>query len=858
MAVLRAIYFLITITLAAANYPHLHAQEVSNQAPQPAPQPASQTTAQPSSSSAPTDVPDAPSSNTYPDAIVLPDTSGDLVTIESDTQSKNGDHFILDGHVVITYKDRRVEADHIDFNNATGDLVATGHLRLTGGVNHEVIHASHGTLNIREQTGRFYDVNGSVGIKDAANRIFYANSNPFLFAGRMVVKTGPQSYDVYNGSVTSCQLPSPDWQLFAGKFSVDSEKASARNSTFRVLNIPVLFLPYVTHPVDVTARQSGFLIPIISQSNTKGWVLGEQIYWAISRSSDLTVGAEYFSLRGWQQMATYRYRGLGNNFATAHYSGLLDRGYYSNGVYVNQGGEDVTFAGRYDIPYDTPGPQTRMAANLEYLSSYVYREAFSENFNTAVSSDILSIGYFTHEDDGYSYSLRTDRYQGLKEVATTTTPEEQVRIFHAPSIDFTSVDHRIGDSPLLWSAESSIAGLKRVQPNFSTTGLTWRYDIHPELSLPLSFGNWHILPSVAMRDTIATRSREVPYNSPNPLESGEAVNRADFEASVDLRAPVIERTFSSPLVHKLFGSDVTHTIEPAITYRYVTGVDNFLQLLRFDDIDVVSNTNELQYGATQRIFLRTRKKPFKPCPAERPSAQDSTTASFDLTADQQPSTPPNCSNRELISWRLTQKYFFDPTFGNAVILQRRNIFTSTLDLSGVAFLTEPRNISPLISRLRIKPSDHFDFEWDFDYDTGAKKFTSNNVLIDLHEGNIFSGLSYARLNAPGRSYIAGFTSNISDFNQLKYLIGYGSPTRAGFGIAANINLDLHAIDSSVPLGLVQYAAIQTSYNWDCCGISVEYRKYELGSIRNEGTYRFNITLANIGTAGNLRRAERIF
>jgi LPS-assembly protein len=58
--------------------------------------------------------------------------------------------------------------------------------------------------------------------------------------------------------------------------------------------------------------------------------------------------------------------------------------------------------------------------------------------------------------------------------------------------------------------------------------------------------------------------------------------------------------------------------------------------------------------------------------------------------------------------------------------------------------------------------------------------------------------------------------------------------------------------------LLQYATIQANYNWNCCGLSVEYRKFELGSVRNEGSYKFNLTLANIGTAGNLRKAERLF
>ena len=52
-----------------------------------------------------------------------------------------------------------------------------------------------------------------------------------------------------------------------------------------------------------------------------------------------------------------------------------------------------------------------------------------------------------------------------------------------------------------------------------------------------------------------------------------------------------------------------HTIEPEVTYRYVAGIDNFLNVLRFDDVDVASDTNELEYGVTQRLFLRPVKKP---------------------------------------------------------------------------------------------------------------------------------------------------------------------------------------------------------------------------------------------------------
>ncbi len=224
------------------------------------------------------------------------------------------------------------------------------------------------------------------------------------------------------------------------------------------------------------------------------------------------------------------------------------------------------------------------------------------------------------------------------------------------------------------------------------------------------------------------------------------------------------------------------------------------------------------------------------------------------------SPPVEAAQQPWASWRLTQRYFFDPTFGHAVIEQRRNLFESTLSLSGIAFLTEPRNISPLISRLRVRTSGHTDIEWDFDYDTGATKFTSSNLFLDAHAGPVFGGLSYARLNAPGRFATEVIDTNnnaslvnsaVSNFSQVRFLLGYGVPARPGLSVAANVGLDALS-------GAVQYAALQTSYNWNCCGLAVEYRKFDLGTVRDENSYRFSFTLANIGSAGNIRRAERLF
>src|SRR5665213_169817 len=580
LALASATLVSITTILAVTNQQHLDAQQVASQAP-----PAQPGAALPN---LPLAVPIAVDDNSLP------------LTIEADLSSRYGKLDRLEGNVVIHYNGRTVRADRIAYDAETGDLTLDGHVDVLGGDNDEHIQASRGAYNLNSQTGTFYDVTGSVGMLSSGKRPGYTSPNPFLFSGRMVVKTGRMDYDVYDGKVTSCLLPNPDWQLFAKHFSLDGSKARAADSTFRVLNVPILFLPYVTHPIDSSERQSGILIPNIDpHSSTKGTVIGDEVYMVLGRSADLTLGLQYFSLRGFSESGTVRYVGLGNDFLVGHSTALQARGIALDSthphVLTDQGGQDVTAAFRHTL-----SPRTRLVGDAEYLSSYVYREAFNESFSQAVSSDITSVLYAVNQQYGFSTAIRADRYQGLKRVPIGTQAGQQVRIFHAPSVDFTAVDHRIPRTPLLWSVTSSVAALKRSQPNFTSSGMIERLDLRPELSLPLSGAGWHTLSSIAVRETFYSRSRSTPYG-PNaaPHELVQPINRESIEMKADIRAPAIERTFTTPKpLVRFFGPQLRHTVEPELVYRNVRGIGNFFSVLRFDDVDVASDTNELEYGVT--------------------------------------------------------------------------------------------------------------------------------------------------------------------------------------------------------------------------------------------------------------------
>jgi len=80
---------------------------------------------------------------------------------------------------------------------------------------------------------------------------------------------------------------------------------------------------------------------------------------------------------------------------------------------------------------------------------------------------------------------------------------------------------------------------------------------------------------------------------------------------------------------------------------------------------------------------------------------------------------------------------------------------------------------------------------------------------------------------------------------------YGSPIKRGLstGVSLGYDFSLHNL---------QYIGGQTGYNWNCCGLSFEIRKYSLGSVRNDTQYLYSFTLAGVGSAGSLKRAERVY
>ena len=166
-----------------------------------------------------------------------------------------------------------------------------------------------------------------------------------------------------------------------------------------------------------------------------------------------------------------------------------------------------------------------------------------------------------------------------------------------------------------------------------------------------------------------------------------------------------------------------------------------------------------------------------------------------------------------------------------------------------------------MSRLRVATSSRTDTEWDLDYDFQLGRINASTLLVNYNLGS----LHHRRRRRVSADSAAGHNSSPSEgtctpadstqltckFQQFRVALGYGGLTRRGFSAASSFGFDCET-------GQLQFATAQTTYNWDCCGVTVEYRRYAIANVRNENLFRFTFSLANIGSFGNLRRQERLY
>jgi LPS-assembly protein len=716
----------------------------------------------------------------------------DEYTVDSETQEADGDLRHLRGHVHLEMADKKLDADAVDYNDDTGDVEAWGNVRYENFLDGTKLNCDHATYNVNTESGVFYNVRGTSETKIIARPGLLTTNNPFYFEGKWGERVDGK-YIIHDGFVTDCKVPKPWWRLTSTKFDIlPGTRAITYHAVFHVKRIPIFYFPAYYKSLKTLPRQSGFLTPNIGHSSTYGEMFGLAYYWAIARSYDALYRIQYFTSRG--PAHTLELRGKvrpGTDFSF-HLYAVEDRGInIGNGVVQKQGGEEFTFDGHSDL-----GDGWIARVHLDYLSSFLFREAFSQSFHDTIFSETHSVGFITKHWSTYAFDVVVDRDQEFE----NAIPQDTIILKKLPEADFLSRDRQIlgGVVPVWFSLNSSAGFLDRSEQEFQTPTFVSRLDVYPEVTTAFHFAGFSLTASGAIRET----------NYGDSIVDGTISNKGILrnarELDIQLIPPAFERIFQSP---KWLGGDkVKHVIEPRIDYRLVGGITDFNNIIRFDENDLMTDTDQVTLSLTNRLLVKDK----------------------------------NGKVSEVMSLEVAQSRYFDPTFGGAVIAGQRNVIEASEDLDGFAFLDGPRNYSPIVSVLRFQHV--VGFEWRMDYDPLLGRISNSSFNGNIRLSKYFFSVGHTEVNTD--------PVTVAPSNQINVLVAVGNQNRKGWNAAVTAFYDYRR-------DILDFATTEITYNTDCCGISAEYRRYNFGT-RDDTQYRLSFSVANIGSFGNMRKQERIY
>jgi LPS-assembly protein len=764
----------------------------------------------------------------------------DELKVDAATQSVSGPEnarvFVYEGNVDARIGTYRLQADKITIYDATNRVVAEGNV-VFDQADQQRITGSRAEWNYRTKTGFFENSTGFTNQTQDGTRIY--------FTADRVEKISLDTIVATNVQVTACDEDVPKWSFHAKRAKIKmGDRVRVYSPNLRIKGVPIVYLPYASVSIKQRDRASGFLTPTTGGSGAKGFRISNAYFKTLGRSADVTLRNDIYASRGLGFGADFRTRANSRSFLNAGFYIVKDRifGHAADAQHPDQGGSSLYAEGVHYFPNGFIA-----AADVNVTSNLSYRQVFSDSIQQAISPEERSQVFVNKDYDDYSFNL-------LARSQVTSLPNVRIRIRELPSVSIEKRGSPIGflkKLPVYFSFEASADGVSRKETvedlvTFRTDAggdpvispsLVQRLDFHPRVQLPLYFFGISVTASAAGRVTFYSNS----IDPANRAILGRNLTRGYGEFEVDVRPPALAKDFRRNGTFFF-----RHVIEPYVTYRRITGIDNFNRIIRFDQIDAVADTNEIEFGISNRFFTRRSTETVSSAAVKAAKAGDKTSLA----------TQPY----EALTITVRGKYFFDRFFGGALIPGQRNQFYPINTLSGFSYGGVPRRFSPLNIDARYRPrADVFvDLRTDLDTRGGGIRAISTSFGINRPLIQAFQSFYYTRAIelVPSLARFAdarGLEPGTVRGSQWSPSIFVGNRERGLFG-GASFFFDFQDRPGKGRSSLIS-STTTLGYSWDCCAVTVQNYTFDVG-VRKENRVVFGFRLNGIGTFGTEQIGQR--
>ncbi len=474
--------------------------------------------------------------------------------------AKHNTLFEFTGNVSVKHNNQLLTADFVEYNKVLKQLKAKDNLTFT----------QQGL--IAEGQSAQISLERESGIIDQAEYLL-----PGLNArGHAKHFSFERDFAQLDGATyTTCPPQHTTWLLKADAITLDkrNNSGSAHNISIEVNDIPVLYLPYISFPLQ--GRKSGLLAPSFGNSSQSGFEISLPYYFNIAPHRDATLLPRWLAKRGLQLGAEYRYLNPTNQgrMQLEHLpNDQLEQGQYT--LYKVQHWAKIS-------------PKSQINIELSHVSQKDYFKSLGTSLNTTNQTQLDRHIAFDWSSSNMTLRTIAQSFQVLD--TSIAEPYRRMPQIHLNignfirhfrydlDIEYTRFDHKIRDTDHRFYMEPQ---------------LRWAYE------KPAGF----IRPAISVKHTQyrlktarISHGRKAPYTI-----------IPSFSLDAGLYFDKLNKHYSSTLEPRFFYAYVPKKSQAELPVYDTAPIEldyNYLfKTKRYSGNDRVGNMHRLTFGATHRTL----------------------------------------------------------------------------------------------------------------------------------------------------------------------------------------------------------------------------------------------------------------
>ena len=384
---------------------------------------------------------------------------------------------------------------------------------------------------------------------------------------------------------STCTSVDNSWELSAKKIVINNQsgEGKARNLVLRLKDIPIIYLPYLSFPIN-DQRKTGLLVPNLGRSSKRGLEISLPYYWNLAPNIDLTTTPTLMAKRGVQLSAELR-------FLTATQGGITQIDYLPNDDIYKKDRTYISHRQTINLPSNW-----RMKLNGEYASDNSYFEDLTGTMSSTSRTHLLREIQLEHYSENWIMEIGMDHYQMIdNSIIDDEKPYRRLPYFNFSGMwgnKALGLNYALDSEVVFFDKPETISGS--------------RFHVMPEVSAPLNFNGIKITPSMAMDFT--------KYNLHTANDNSHSMSSVSPERAVPIYSLDLTGVFQKTWKNGRY----LQTLEPRILRVYIPyrNQDDFpifdtivpdmngIQLFRknrYVGQDRLGDTSQISYGITTKV-----------------------------------------------------------------------------------------------------------------------------------------------------------------------------------------------------------------------------------------------------------------